>query len=226
MRKANKLKAFEAIFSMIVRRMLQKHFQNIYVSTEVPALSPHKPTLIYANHSNWWDGLVLFYFNRYCLQTEAYMMMHEKGLKQHPYFSMLGAFSVDKTKPKDIVKALNYAKKQLDEGKAVWLFPQGDEYHQDTRPLHFEPGLAYLSTITDTTPQIFSVALYYTYLHERKPVLFIDISEELQKDTWVTLTRKERTRYFQQVLTLQLNGLQASTIENEASHMTPFKQLL
>ncbi|TDQ42089.1 lysophospholipid acyltransferase family protein [Aureibacillus halotolerans] len=211
---AKRQPAFEWLFSHIVHAMLKQHFSAVYVRGESKR-NVTGPMLLFSNHSNWWDGLVCFYLSRSLLRKDVYMMMHEKGLKQHPYFSWIGAFSVDKSSQRDIMRSLHYAEARLQDQHTVWLFPQGDEYHQDTRPLLFEPGLSYLSQCQGlhTPPTIYSIAFYYSYIHRKKPGLFIDISAHLPIKDWEHLNRKQRSLYFENALTEQLNSLRTDVLQ-------------
>ena len=65
-------------------------------------------------------------------------MMDEPGLKQYPFFRKLGAFSINREQPKEIVQSLRYSKKLIDQNMPVWLFPQGEIQHQEIRPLEFQ----------------------------------------------------------------------------------------
>lgn len=99
------------------------------------------PVLYIANHSSWWDGLIIFLLTEKASGLDHYMMMEEKQLKQYAFFRKLGAFPVQKENLKSVKQALMTAKENMQAGGAVWLFPQGKIMHQDMRPLELEAGL-------------------------------------------------------------------------------------
>jgi len=87
----------DSILYLYLRRMLRKNFHVIRASgmEHLRDLKKNRPTIAFANHTNWWDGLVLFYLSRCQKGKDFYCMMEEKQMKHYPFFSWLGAFSVD-----------------------------------------------------------------------------------------------------------------------------------
>ena len=51
-------------------------------------------------------------------------MMDEQGLRQYPFFRRIGAFSVNRDKPRDMLASLQYAAGLLQSGCPVWVFPR------------------------------------------------------------------------------------------------------
>lgn len=217
--KANKQAWFQAMFHLYNQQLLKRYFKGIYVSSSLPL-----PTraIVCLNHSSWWDSLVLFHLNRTYLKTDLYVMMHEKGIRQYPFFRKLGAFSVNRDHPKDIIYSLKYSEILLDQGKTVGLFPQGDEYHLEKRPLTFLPGAIALQDKRPSVP-ILPISLYYSFGHSKKQEIYIVIGEPINSLSFTGKTRKERNRELEDTFTSQLNLLKNKVVHEQTSC---FRQIL
>nr|WP_316047042.1 lysophospholipid acyltransferase family protein [Planococcus glaciei] len=150
--KAKKMPLFENAFELYLNPLIRRSFANVFGRDIVQP--PSQPVLFIANHSSWWDGLLFFFLNRSVWRHDVHMMMDEKGLKRYGFFRYLGAFSINRSKPKDILASLQYAEQLLLSGKTVILFPQGEEFHQEIRPLGFSTGIAYLMEHCPDVPAI------------------------------------------------------------------------
>ncbi|WP_223700730.1 lysophospholipid acyltransferase family protein [Sutcliffiella deserti] len=208
---AKKSKAFEFFFDQFNKRFLSFQFKGIYWATETNIVTlPSTSALFIANHSTWWDPLVIFHLNRHIIKQESYCMMHEKGIKEYPFFRKIGAFSVNRQNPKDIVQSINYAKEKLKDGKALWLFPQGDEHHLETRPLAFLPGAIHIVKNSDIP--IVPVGLYYTFGNERKPEIYIKIGKPLVSAELKGSLVKEKNLELESHFTFLLDSLKQEVI--------------
>ncbi|ANU27201.1 lysophospholipid acyltransferase family protein [Planococcus versutus] len=211
--KAKKSALFETGFNLYLTPLIRFSFSRL-LGEDVKEI-PKKPVMFIANHSSWWDGLVFFYLNRTIWRHDIHMMMHEKGLKKHSYFRFLGAFSVNRQKPKDIVLSLQYAETLLRQGKSVVLFPQGDEFHLETRPLSFLAGAAYLMEKCPDVP-IVPLSFYYSFGHQQKPELWIRQHDAISTDRIAHLTRKEKTVFLEELSTKQLDSLKKAVINEDS----------
>jgi 1-acyl-sn-glycerol-3-phosphate acyltransferase len=182
---ARKTAWFEKLFYLYNGRLIRRWFNKVYVRID-PNGIPEGPTLFIANHSSWWDGLFAFHLNYSLLKYDAFVMMSESGLKKFSFFRKLGAFSINRDSPKDIIKSMRYAMKCLIDfslkrnirGRSLWMFPQGDIRHQDIRPLSFLPGLAFLLEKVKSTNlniTVVPVTFYYDFGLEQKPSVYISI---------------------------------------------------
>ncbi|ANU22143.1 lysophospholipid acyltransferase family protein [Planococcus donghaensis] len=211
--KATKSALFETGFNLYLTPLIRFSFSRL-LGQGVKAI-PQKPVLFIANHSSWWDGLVFFYLNRTIWHHDIHMMMHEKGLKKYSYFRYLGAFSINREKPKEILTSLQYAEALLKQGKSVILFPQGDEFHLEKRPLTFQSGAAYLM---EKCPEVSVVPMsfYYSFGHQQKPELWVRQHAVISNEEIAQLTRKEKTLYLQQLCTEQLDHLKSAVISENS----------
>ncbi|TXC90796.1 acyl-phosphate glycerol 3-phosphate acyltransferase [Metabacillus litoralis] len=208
---ANKKAWFETVFTIYNRQLLKRYFKDIYLQFDQPLPSQAIFTI---NHSSWWDALVLFHLNRHVLKHDLFVMMHEKGLKDYPFFGKLGAYSVNRLSLKDIVKALNYSGTLLKEGKSVGLFPQGDEFHLEKRPLSFLPGTIALMEKNQDIPLI-PVAFYYSFGHTKKQEIYINVGEPIYYHSLNGSSRKERNSSFELLFTKQLDSLKQIVVNEQ-----------
>ncbi|MTH53302.1 acyl-phosphate glycerol 3-phosphate acyltransferase [Bacillus mangrovi] len=208
-----KSKWFDFGFSTFTKRLFRRHYRGIYLSAP-SSLPPN--ALWCANHCSWWDGLVLHYINREYLKHDFHVMMHEKGLKEFPYFKRLGAFSVNRENPRDIVKAVHYGSSLLNEGKTVAIFPQGDEQHLEQRPLKFLSGLMAMAEKSPDTP-ILPMALYYSFGREQKQEIYAEIGEPVLY-TSLPGSRKEKTKALEEQFTGQLDRLKQKVVTGDTKH--------
>lgn len=209
---ANKSVFWEWGLYSFLKKLIPLSFEHVYIQGTTPKNVGR--TLFIVNHSTWWDPLMIFLVNKKVMQSDAYAMMHEKGIKQHPIFRRIGAFSVNRDSPKDIIHSLQYAVDKLQQDKTVWIFPQGDEQPLEKRPLEFQSGVSY---ITEKTPQIkvVPVSLYYAFEETRKPNVYISIGEDIINDSFETLTKKEKTSYIETEATMCLDELKRTIMENK-----------
>ncbi|MGJ9382453.1 lysophospholipid acyltransferase family protein [Salipaludibacillus sp. CF4.18] len=120
--KANRKTSFEKVFHLYNQRLLKKSFHQINITKD--SYLPAKNNGIYfINHSSWWDALVLFYLNQSLLKLDAIAMMDSDGLHRFPFFSKLGAYSIDTKSRHSLVTSLQYSSEQLNRNKHLFLFP-------------------------------------------------------------------------------------------------------
>ncbi|MRX73503.1 acyl-phosphate glycerol 3-phosphate acyltransferase [Bacillus lacus] len=205
---ANKKPWFEKLFYQYNRQLMKRHFHSI--SLQTPDTLPEH-ALVCINHSSWWDGLILFHLNQRILKQDMYAMMHEHGLKKHPFFRKIGAFSVDRNYPRKILQSIKYASELLHSGKTVALFPQGEEMHLETRPLTFMPGAVKLLEENPSVP-LLPVVFYYSFGHFQKQEIFIKIGNPLYISDLPGNDRKSKNRVLEQYMEEMLNAVKQDVI--------------
>ena len=177
MLEAKKSVWFERIFSIYNRHLLKRRFHSLQVSGSAFLKNKDRqlPLIIYANHSSWWDGLVLWEIIR-SLDFEFYVMMELKQLRKLFLFRRLGAFSVVRENPRQAVKSINYAAELLrnDSNRSVIIFPQGEILPNDVRPLRFFNGLARIIEKTRRCSAV-PVALRFEVAGHFKPEIYLKI---------------------------------------------------
>ncbi|ELK44587.1 lysophospholipid acyltransferase family protein [Halobacillus sp. BAB-2008] len=203
-REARKHPLIEWGFTRFNRWFLKKHFESIRVASPPEVAS--RNVLFLINHSSWWDPLVIFHLNERLVQSDAYGMMGEEGIRRFPFFRSIGAFSVDKTDRRHLLESLKYSIRLLERQRTVWIFPQGEEQHQEKRPLEFFSGISYIAEKTPDV-KVVPVSIYYSLEHTRKPNAYIEIGNPLPENEYLPLNRKQMTNYFEKCATDQLDRL-------------------
>ena len=177
--RANKNKIFENLFSAYNTRLLKKHFYRIHLGGEENLSSWEKtlPTIIYANHSNWWDGLAAFYLSKVLWNIDAYVMMDIVQMKKYRFFKWIGAFSVNRNSSRESLESIEYSIKLLkNTNKVLWIFPQGIMQPNDFRPIKFFKGISKIAESAGKL-NLIPVTFRYEFLMEQLPELFIRIGE-------------------------------------------------
>ncbi|MBD8032157.1 lysophospholipid acyltransferase family protein [Solibacillus merdavium] len=168
--------------------------------------------LYIANHSSWWDGLLLFELEQRGYIPNLFVMVDEQGIKKFPIFQWIGAYSVNQQNPKHIIESIRYTKSLLQDGKNICIFPQGKEWHLEQRPLYFQQGAAMIAKQMKGI-SVVPITFYYTFRNERKAEVWIDIGKPIQyEDKW---SREQMTQYFEEVVTEQLNALKKDVVQND-----------
>ncbi|MFP7493827.1 lysophospholipid acyltransferase family protein [Terribacillus saccharophilus] len=216
---AQKKRWFIELFAAYQRfYLLPRHFEKVEATGYVKA--PVKPAIYIVNHSSWWDGLLIFQVTHKHLKGDHYMLMAQEGLESYRFFLKLGAFSVDKTRIRDVVASLQYAKQLLENDGSVWLFPQGKILHQDQRPYLFETGIGYLLHQIDVP--VIPVTLHYHFGEEKKPIASLHIGEPIQQD-WQSMRRDSISLYLSKLLEEQADYQKQQIIGGQ--HLLPQAQI-
>lgn len=219
MLKANKSRWFEKIFAIYNRNLLKRRFHSFQVSG-VDVLQEAKPQIIYVNHSSWWDGLAAFEIFK-LFDSDSFVMMEEKQLKNLPLFRLLGAFSVVRENPRQAVESINYAAELLleDSRRTVWIFPQGEILPNDVRPLHFYRGLGrVVEKVGGCT--VIPCAMRYEFLGDFKPEIFIKIGHPMHFSRSDNFKAKNSAAVFEDNLSATLDNLKRDIREKQTSSYT------
>lgn len=181
------------------------------------AAIPGQGVLYIMNHSSWWDGLVVYHAFRLASAGDHYVMMDERQLANYRFFSRLGAFSIDKTTLRGVAMSLDYAARLLHEGKRVWMFPQGDIFHLERRPIKLKGGAAYL---LQRAPQcaVVPVTAYYSLCHHQKAEVTLVAGQPLT-EPWRELGKERSTSLLAERLRSQLEQ-HRDTIVNSPERLT------
>jgi 1-acyl-sn-glycerol-3-phosphate acyltransferase len=209
MLEANKSSWFEKIFRIYNRNLLKRYFHSLHV-LGLNMLSnklEDKPLIIFANHSSWWDGLVVFeVLSRY--NFENYVMMEEKHLLKLPFFRKLGAFSVVRENPREAFKSINYISGLLSENpsRVLLIFPQGQILPNDFRPIKFYSGVSRIIQRTGKC-QVVPFSIRYEFFEHFKPEIMVRIGklENIAVDS--NFDVKLQTQNFEVKMTRELEKL-------------------
>lgn len=211
------------VFAFINRRMLSHYFHQIWTSDFeiLKTLDRNRPIIFYANHSNWWDGLIAFYLVCDLLKIDGYLMMMARQLRKYRFFRWVGAFSVDRDVPISAFRSLQYAASLLTDrsnNRAVWIFPQGELLPNDIRPINFLRGLEWLIKHV-SQPQLVAVSFRYEFLNEQLPEVFITF--QITDTKLTSLPAKTIAEELQTTFTQQLNLLRDNVVNQQREHFRP-----
>lgn len=216
---AEKKRWFIKLFAAYQRYyLLPRNFERVKATGFVQ--TPEVPAIYMANHSSWWDGLLIFQVAEKHLNGNHYMLMAQEGLENHRFFRKLGAFSINKTRIRDVVASLQYARQLLEAGSYVWLFPQGQIIHQEQRPYLFETGIGYL--LHQKPVPVIPVTLHYYFGKEKKPIASLHFGKPIQEN-WESMTRSSVSLYLSKLLEEQADEHKQTIIGGQ--HMEPQEQI-
>jgi chlorobactene lauroyltransferase len=209
----------------LIDSSIRKHFDRVFLRMRSERSDDQRtlPMLMCANHSSWWDGYVATLVER-AMGADAYLMMEEAQLRRYFFFRWAGCFSVDRQNARSAMQSLQYAAHLLKErpGRFVWLFPQGTISPNDTRPLVFFTGAAYLARMT-TPVLLYPVATRIEYLAEQHPDLFISVGEPIliaAEDTKMRGFLKHCTKQLEERVTLELDQLRNDVLASDYASFT------
>jgi 1-acyl-sn-glycerol-3-phosphate acyltransferase len=177
---AEKNPFLDALLYVYLRGSLRRHFYAIDAMgmEHWRKLEAKTPVLAVANHTCWWDGLIIFFLTRFCRERAFYCMMAEKQLRHYPFFRWLGAFSVDQENSIRAAAAVHYACKLLRMKKTMmWIFPQGVQTSR-YEDIEIKPGIEYLAKHSNGAV-VLPVAFAYEFFREQKPQVLIRFGEPI-----------------------------------------------
>lgn len=160
------------------------------------------PTIIYAPHCNWWDGIVLYNIAHRICHKEIRLMVEE--LNRFPLLRRGGAYSVNKKSAQTAMKALQYSIDVLgDLRNILFIFPQGIIRPPHFRPYKFQTGLSYIAQNAVKKygkVNLIPVSIDYCFLRDNRPEVLVDFGDRILLDD-PKVDRKEFTKYLEDKLT-------------------------
>jgi 1-acyl-sn-glycerol-3-phosphate acyltransferase len=166
----------QLLYLYLIRR-LRRQFYSIEVKglEHLQNLDPDHGSIAFANHSNWWDGLAIFFLTRHQKQKSFYCMMEEKQLRHYAFFTWIGAFGVDLSNRLQSALSIRYATRLLKDPRAlVWIFPQG-EMISPRDAIAVKPGTHFLASRYPVT-QLLPVCFRYEFIKEDRPQIYIQFA--------------------------------------------------
>lgn len=221
---ANKSIWFEKLFGVYNRNLLKRNFHSFRIHNLQTLINSDKniPLIIYANHSSWWDGLILFEILK-TSDFDSYVLMEEKQLKNYKLFRKLGAFSIVKENSREAIKSLDYAVEILRKGenKTLLIFPQGEIFSNDKRPLDFFNGLAYLTVKLEKCILV-PCSIRLEFIQNYKPEIFVKFGRPEHFSRTKKIKRNHLTSRFEENLIADLDSLKSDIIENKLDGFQKF----
>lgn len=223
MLEANKSKWFEKVFALYNRNLLKRRFHSLKVFGLENLESKDIPTIIYANHSSWWDGLVVFQI-LHETKADGFVIMEEKQLKNLQLFRRLGAFSVVRENPREAIRSINYSVELLQENphRTLWIFPQGEILPNDWRPFKFYNGISRIIEKVGKC-QTICLTMRFEFLGEFKPEIFVRIEKPDIVKVDDSFDAKNLTNKLADNLTVSLDKLKNNILQKD---LKEFKEII
>lgn len=190
-------------FRLYVRWLFKRRFSAVWLKQDYSP-DDEAQTIYYLNHHSWWDGLIPFLLNEYRFHQQARALMEDKQMKEHPFFSKIGAFSINREKRRQVVTSLRYAVDSFDRPNAsLFIYPEGKITPPGSR-MTFEGGLAWLSC---QLPQvdIVPIGIYMHTIRCDKPELHLHVGQPVA--TTNHESKEKLNKEFEQRLTRMLSNL-------------------
>lgn len=198
-----------ASFQMVFRKynewyLIRRNFHSLTITGSLDALPAQQPVIYIMNHSSWWDGLLAYHAYNRTSVGDHYMMMEERQLKRYDFFRKAGAFSIEKSSPSDVRQSMRYAAGLLEQSKRIWLFPQGEIRHLETRPLTFRPGIGLLLRQAPPETAVIPVTLHYGLYQQPRLQASLHIGEPIFQN-WKQIGSSDCAKMLEDRLTVQLD---------------------
>ncbi|MGN1125020.1 MAG: lysophospholipid acyltransferase family protein [Candidatus Gastranaerophilaceae bacterium] len=160
------------------------------------------PTILFAPHSNWWDGIVGYNICMRIFHKQIRIMVEE--LNRFPLLRRAGAFSVNKKSPQASMSALQFAIDTIgDLNNFLYIFPQGIIMPPNYRPITFQTGLTYIAQKAVKKygkVNLVPVAVNYMFLRADRPEVLVEFKDPITLDN-ANVDRKEYTHFLENIMT-------------------------
>ena len=216
------------VASMFFFNMLQNRFY-AFRYKGVENYDPSVPTILFAPHSNWWDGIVLYNITHRIFRKEIRLMVEE--LNRFPLLRRGGAYSVNKKSAQSAMKALQYSVDVIgDKRNMLCIFPQGIIRPPHYRPIEFQTGLAYIAQNAVKKYgkiNLIPCAIDYCFFRDNRPEVIVDFGKRIELSKDIKIDRKDLTSMLEHALTKACDD-QANNISqgNVGDYNILFKQHL
>ncbi|MEY3212053.1 MAG: hypothetical protein RIT28_2534 [Pseudomonadota bacterium] len=147
-----------------------------------------RPLIFAANHSAWWDGVLMVALNDR-MGVDSRVLMDAQRMKDFPWFQALGAMPLDRTATGKSHADLARAAAHLGgPGRCLWIFPQGKHRSPNLRPMGLRRGVQVVSEATEAA--VVPVAIRYEFRELAVPGAFVHFGPAIEPGP-ALLTRLE-----------------------------------
>jgi len=202
-------------FRGIVRGYFRRHFSGVRLSRASNLASfDDERLIVYANHSSWWDPMVLVLLAAKLMpKRDHFAPMKAAALERYGIFKRIGVFGVETNSTRGAAQFLRTGSKIVESGGVLWVTPQGRFADTRERPLGFKPGLAALAAKMDSGCTVLPLAIEYVFWDERLPETLLHFGDPV-------LVNGQNTDEVQQLLeTSLLKTMEA--LKSEAMARSP-----
>jgi 1-acyl-sn-glycerol-3-phosphate acyltransferase len=169
-------------FRGIVRGYFRRHFTAVRIARQAHGDAFAAPRLIiYANHSSWWDPMVLVLLaHKFMPQRRHYAPIDASALERYGIFKHLGMFGVEMKTARGAANFLRTGQAILEQQGVLWITPQGRFADTRERPLDFKPGMAALAARARGGCIVLPLAIEYVFWNERLPEALMHFGEPVE----------------------------------------------
>lgn len=187
---------FTKFFGKHVAKMLRKDFHAVRVArggaawaSLVGSIDAHEgPLIVAANHSAWWDPLVLLFVGQRLLPSRLGIApMEASQLKKFAIFRKLGMFGIEPDDPRSMEKMGDYVAEHFRTQPRPTLFitPQG-QFVDPRREIELRPGAAATASRAGDSCRVLTVAIEYIFWTDRNPELLLRFDEAVPETRTTT----------------------------------------
>jgi 1-acyl-sn-glycerol-3-phosphate acyltransferase len=163
----------KSFFSRYISWIVRRHFHAI--EFDGPEFGGDKALLLVANHFSWWDGFLLYHYNKIRFKKAFHIMVLEETMQKFGFMKYIGAFSINKNS-KDVIESLDYAAELLnDPDNLVVMFPQGKLYSNFVGEVKFESGLSRITEHAKADFEYMFAAVFVENFEHKKPTAYISL---------------------------------------------------
>ncbi|MGM0589464.1 MAG: lysophospholipid acyltransferase family protein [Bacteroidota bacterium] len=177
---ARENRLFIAIFRWYVRWLFSRKFDALWLR-QIYEPTADESTIYFLNHTSWWDGLIPFLLNEFHFHQHARAVMEDQQMREFPFFSRIGAFSINRSNPRSALQSLRYGLDYLQQsGRSLFIYPEGKIIPPEQSPTSFEGGLAWmLDQITSNSRnsiRVVPIGIYTHLMDSARPTLLLNVA--------------------------------------------------
>lgn len=165
-------------FGRYLDRLARKTFTTVWWRSldDWSAWPTGVPTLVVANHTNWWDGFLSHQVTR-AMGRPFRILMETEHLMRYRGFLRVGALPIERRNARQAMRDLAVAARCLAGDTMVWIYPQGMR-RPAVEPLRrLEHGAAWLIGQHAGPLRVLPVAFRYGFTSEQRPEGFVLLGE-------------------------------------------------
>lgn len=197
-------------FDWYTRFLIWRTFKNVQIRQEYFPMNDSR-TVYFMNHNYWWDGLLPLYLNRKLFHQKARALMEDKQMRQYPFFSKIGAFSINLEDARSSIRSLRYAVESMERKNAcLFIYPEGKLTPTSNSKPEFKDGLSWLYQKIDGVDFV-PIAFYIDFSKGSKPDLYISIGKLVNDHK--LLDKNVLTDNFEKILLKEMQKIKSTIFQ-------------
>lgn len=130
------------------------------------------PAVFACNHVSWWDVFMVVLGDA-LFHRQGYAAMDARNLERFQFFRRLGALPLRRGNSQHVASDLEHMRKVLvEQGAALWFFPQGRQLPAHLRPVEVKPGIVYFGDVP-----VIPVGIHYLFLEAEVPRAYVSFGD-------------------------------------------------